>query len=154
MKNEMTSRERVITVLTGGIPDRVPWMEGITENNIASKVCGSPINVKWEVSPTGFPVQSGLKLASEQIKVNKIFGKDNIQFSAFAPIFAHRMEKIKDGSNVLIGDGMIRSFDDYKKIFKLPSPKDKQFVEKAREFVKNSENYCTVACVRLGIGAT
>ncbi len=154
MKSKMTSRERVLAVLSGQIPDRVPWMEGITQNKIASIVCNEPINVKWEVSPTGFPVQSGMDLAKEQIKVNKVFGKDNIQFSAFAPIFAHRMEKTTDGSNVLIGDGMIRSYEDYKKIFKLPSPKDKDFVDKAKEFVKYSEDYCTVACIRLGIGAT
>jgi hypothetical protein len=154
MKSMMTSRERVLSVFKGKLPDRVPWMEGITENKIATAVCGEPINVKWEVSPAGFPVQSGRELAQEQIKVNKVFGKDNIQFSAFAPIFARRMTKTDDGSNVLIGDGMIRTFEDFEKIFRLPSPKDQEFVEKAREFIKYSENYCTVACIRLGIGAT
>ncbi|HBN83549.1 MAG TPA: hypothetical protein DDZ89_06850 [Clostridiales bacterium] len=154
MKSKMTSRERVLTVLKGDIPDRVPWMEGITGNGIASAVCGVPINVKWEVSPSGFPVQSGMELALEQIKVNKVFGKDNIQFSAFAPIYAKRMEKADDGSNVLIGDGLIKSFDDYKNLFKLPDPKDREFVAKAKEFIKYSDDYCAVACVRLGIGAT
>lgn len=154
MKNKMIPRERVLTVLKGGIPDRVPWMEGITGNGIASSVCGFPINVMWEVSPSGFPIQSGMELALEQIKVNEVFGKDNIQFSAFAPIYARRMVKADDGSNVLIGDGLIKTLDDYKNLFKLPDPKDKEFVHKAEEFVKYSKDYCTVACVRLGIGAT
>ena len=39
----MTSRERVLTALKRQTPDRVPWMEGIVENGIASAVCGGYI---------------------------------------------------------------------------------------------------------------
>ena len=47
----------------------------------------------------------GDELAEEQKKVNRVLGKANIQFSAFAPIFAHTMKKADDGSPVLVGDG-------------------------------------------------
>ena len=150
----MTSRERVLTALKRQTPDRVPWMEGIVENGIASAVCGEPINVDWSVAPDGFPMQRGSELAEEQKKVNRVLGKDNINFSAFAPIFAHKMEKSDDGSPVLVGDGMIRTREDFERRLKLPSPEDRGFVANAREFIAHKEEYCAVACVRLGIGAT
>ncbi|NLX04364.1 MAG: hypothetical protein GXY33_04385 [Phycisphaerae bacterium] len=150
----MTSRERVLAVLAGQIPDRVPWIEGITGNGIGSAVAGVPVNVDWQVAPDGFPRQSGAALAEEQKKVNRALGKDNLQFSAFAPIFAHKMTPADDGSPVLVGDGMIRTREDFERVFRLPDPGDAGFVAKAREFLDHSEEYCTCACVRLGIGAT
>ena len=150
----MTSRERVLTALQRRIPDRVPWIEGIVENGIASAVCGEPIHVDWSVAPEGFPRQPGAVLAEEQKKVNRVLGKDNLNFSAFAPIFAHKMERSEDGSPVLVGDGMIRTRRDFERIFRLPSPEDRSFVKNAQEFIVHKEDYCAVACVRLGIGAT
>ena len=150
----MTSRERVLAALTRQPVDRVPWIEGITGNGIATAVCGEPINVDWSVAPDGFPKQSGAELAEEQKKVNRVLRKDNLQFSAFAPIFAHKMERADDGSPVLVGDGMIRTREDYEKLFRLPSPEDAAFVENARDFIAHRDDYCTCACVRLGIGAT
>ena len=154
MKETMTSCERVLSALRHELPDRVPWMEGIVGNGIASAVCGEPINVDWSVAPDGFSRQRGAELAEEQKKFNRALGKDNLQFSAFAPIFAHKMEKSDDGSPVLVGDGMIRTRDDFQKIFKLPPVDDSGFITNAREFIAHKEGYCAVACVRLGIGAT
>ena len=149
----MTPRQRVLTALKREVPDRVPWMEGIVENGIASAVCGEPINVDWSVAPDGFPTMSGAQLAEEQKKVNRVFGKDNINFCCFAPIFAHKMEKAPD-SPVIVGDGMIRSRADFDRTFKLPRVDDPILVDNAREFIAHKEDYCAVAAVRLGIGAT
>ena len=149
----MSPRERVLTALRREIPDRVPWMEGIVGNGIASAVCGEHINVDWSVAPDGVPKASGMELAEEQKKVNRVFGKDNINFCFFAPIFAHKMEKAPN-SPVIVGDGMIRTKDDYRKHFKLPPPDDAGFIANAREFVAHKGDYCAVAAVRLGIGAT
>jgi hypothetical protein len=150
----MTPRERVLTALNGRKPDRVPWIEGIVGNGIASMVCGRPIHVDWSVAPDGFPTMPGDKLAEEQKKVNRVFGKANLQFSAFAPIFCHRMEKATDGSPVLVGDGKIKTRKDFEEIFKLSSPSDSNFIENARKFISCKQDYCACACVRLGIGAT
>ena len=149
----MTPRERVLAALHRQIPDRVPWMEGIVENGIASAVCGEPIKVKWSIAPDGLPTVEGEAFAKEQIKVNKVFGKDNINWTVFAPIFARKMEKAP-GSPVIVGDGMIRSPDDFKKYFKLPPVDDADFLRRTRDFISHREDYCAVACVRLGIGAT
>ena len=152
-KASMTSRERVLAALRHESVDRVPWIEGIVGNGIASAVCGQTINVDWSVAPDGFPRQAGADLAEEQKKVNAVLGKDNINFSAFAPIFCHKLEKSDDGSPVLVGDGMIKTREDLS-LFKLPSPGDSGFLDNATEFIAHKDDYCAIACVRLGIGAT
>jgi len=150
----MTPCERVLAALRHEPVDRIPWIEGITGNGIASAVCGETINVNWTVAPDGFPTQKGSESAEEQKKTNRVLGKANLQFCAFAPIFAHKMEKADDGSPVLVGEGMILTREDYEKTFKLPSPEDSSFVENACDFIAHKEDYCAAACVRLGIGAT
>jgi len=154
MGDKLTPRERVLTALRREKPDRVPWIEGIVGNEIAAKVCGEPINVDWSVAPDGFPQASGAVLAAEQVKVNRAFGKDNINFCFFAPIFAHKMEKADDSSPVIVGDGMVRTKDDYERVFKLPPPDDPGFIANAKDFIAGKGDYCAVAAIRLGIGAT
>jgi uroporphyrinogen decarboxylase len=152
--NQMIPRERVLEALQRKPVDIVPWIEGIVENGIASKVCGEKINVDWSVAPDGFPKTKGVILAEEQKKVNRMLGKANIQFSAFAPVFAHKMQKSSDGSPVFVGDGMIHTREDFENIFKLPEPSESNFINNAREFIKYKGEYCACACIRLGIGAT
>jgi len=149
----MTPRERVLAALRHEPVDQVPWIEGIVGNGIASAVCGEPVNMDWSVAPSGFSIMPGERQAAEQKKVNRVLGKANLQFSAFAPIFAHKMEKADDGSPVLVGDGMIRSRQDFDLLFQLPDPNDLAFVDNARRFIANKEDYCACACIRLGIGA-
>jgi uroporphyrinogen decarboxylase len=96
----------------------------------------------------------GDELAEEQKKVNRVLDKANVQFSAFAPIFCHKMEKADDSSPVLVGDGKIKNRADFEEIFNLPSPTDAGFVANARKFIAHKGDYCACACVRLGIGAT
>ena len=153
MNSPLSPRERVLAALRHEMPDRVPWMEGIVGNGIASAVCGEPIHVDWSVAPDGYPQADGAVLAAEQKKVNAAFGKDNVNFCFFAPIFAFKMEKAAD-SPVIVGDGMIRTQDDYQRVFKLPPVDDPAFLANARRFVANKGGYCAAACVRLGIGAT
>lgn len=150
----MLPRERVLTALKHGDVDQVPWIEGIVENGIASAVCGEPIHVDWSVAPDGFPTMPGDELAGEQKKVNRVLNKANLQFSAFAPIFCHKMEKADDGSPVIVGEGKIRTRQDFDTLFQLPSPREAGFVENARLFIEHKDDYCACACIRLGIGAT
>ncbi len=150
----MTPCERVLAALRHEEVDQIPWIEGIVGNGIAGAVCGEPIRMEWSVAPSGFSVMPGDQQAEEQKKANRVLGKDNLQFSAFAPIFCHRMQKADDGSPVLVGDGMIKTGADFDAIFKLPSPKDADFVDNARKFIAHKDEYCACACIRLGIGAT
>ena len=88
----MTPRERVLAALRHEEVDEIPWIEGITGNGIATAVCGEPIRVEWSVAPDGFPTMPGDQLAEEQKKTNRVLGKANLQFCAFAPIFCRRMK--------------------------------------------------------------
>ena len=46
MADKMIPRERVMTALKGGIPDRVPWVEGYVHPSLVNKILGR------EVQPT------------------------------------------------------------------------------------------------------
>jgi hypothetical protein len=150
----MTPRERVLAALRHEEVDEIPWIEGITGNRIATALCGEPVNVEWSVAPDGFPTMPGDQLAEEQKKPNRVLGKANLQFCAFAPVFCHRITKATDGSPVLVGDGLIKTRRDFEWLFRLPSPSDSGFVANAKAFLAHREDYCACACVRLGIGAT
>ena len=147
----MTPRERVLTALKLGIPDRVPWMEGIVEDEIASKLIGEEISLKWSIAPDGSPTMSGGEQAEIQKRVCRVFGKDNINYNAFAPIYAEKM--LDKRGKEIVGNGLIKSWDDLK-IMKFPNPRDKNFYESAKDFIGHKGDYCAVACIRLGIGAT
>ena len=140
----MTPRERVLAALRHEDVDEIPWIEGIVGNGIASAVCGQPIRVDWSVAPDGFSTMAGDQLAEEQKKVNRVLGKANLQYCAFAPIFCRRMTKADDGSPVLVGDGLIKNREDFQRQFKLPSPTDATFVENARNFIAHKDEYCAL----------
>lgn len=146
----MTSRERVLTALSSEIPDRVPWMEGIVGDGIAGVLCGEPIQVNWDIAPDGSPVMSGAQLAEEQKKVCRALGKDNINWNAFAPIYAGRtsMQGV-----VVVGEGLIHSREDLGRL-QFPDLDAPGYLDPAREFIAHKDDYCAVAAIRLGIGAT
>jgi len=146
----MTSRERVAAALRREIPDRVPWMEGIVDDTLAGKLCGEEIRVNWDIAPDGTPVASGAYLAEEQKKVCRALGKDNINYNAFAPVYAGRtsLEGV-----VIVGEGLVHTRDDLE-LMQFPDMDAPGFFDSAKEFIAHKEDYCAVACIRLGIGAT
>jgi hypothetical protein len=148
---QCSSRERVLIALRHDEPDAVPWIEGIVEDGIASKIIGMPVRVRWDIAPSGLPVMSGAELAEEQKKVCKVFGKDNINYNAFAPVYAERM--IGPDGRVMIGKGLIATEAGLARL-KLPDPRADSLYAPARQFLEHKGPYAACACVRLGIGAT
>ncbi len=146
----MTSRQRVLAALRHEIPDRVPWMEGIVDDTLASKLCGEQINVNWDIAPDGTPLASGAYLAEQQKKVCRALGKANLNYNAFAPVYAGKtsMEGV-----VIVGEGLIHTRDDLK-LMQFPDMDAPGFFDSAAEFIAHKEDFCAVACIRLGIGAT
>jgi len=147
----MISRERVLTALKLGIPDRVPWIEGIIEDGVASRLIGRKISLNWSIAPNGLPVVNGEEQAEIQKEICRTLGKDNINYNAFAPIYAEKI--IDKRGKVIVGRGLIKSWNDLK-MMEFPNPKDKRFYGPAKDFISHKEDYCAVACIRLGIGAT
>ena len=148
-KDRMTSRERVLAALRRETPDRVPWMEGIVDDSLATKIVGEEIRVNWDIAPDGRPVASGATLAEMQKKVCRALGKDNINWNAFAPIYAGRTSM---RGVVIVGEGLIHTRDDLKRM-QFPDIDAPGFLNGAREFLAHREDFCAVACIRLGIGA-
>ena len=74
MLGTMTPRERVLTALRHGEVDRIPWIEGMVGNRIASAVCREPIHVDWSVAPDGFSRMPGDQSATQQKRVNRVLG--------------------------------------------------------------------------------
>ncbi|MFA5865683.1 MAG: uroporphyrinogen decarboxylase family protein [Phycisphaerae bacterium] len=146
----MIPRQRVLAALNHQIPDRVPWMEGIVSDELASKICGEPIRVNWDIAPDGKFISSGGELAEMQKKVCRALGKANLMWNAFAPIYAGRTHT--EGV-VVVGEGLIHTREDLKKM-QFPDPDAPGFFEGAKEFIRHKEDYCAVACIRLGIGST
>jgi uroporphyrinogen decarboxylase len=144
-------RERVLLALAGQEPDAVPWIEGIVEDDIASKIAGEPIRVSWDIAPTGRPVMSGAQLAEEQKKVCRAFGKDNLMYNAFAPIYAERM--VGPDGRVMVGRGLIDSRDKLPQLV-FPDPHDDSYYAPAAEFLAHKGDYAACGSIRLGIGAT
>lgn len=144
-------RERVLLALAGQEPDAVPWIEGIVEDGIASKIVGQPVRVSWDIAPTGRPVMSGAALAEEQKKVCRAFGKDNLMYNAFAPIYAERM--VGPEGRVMVGRGLIDRADKLPQLV-FPDPYDDSYYEPAGEFLAHKGEYAACGSIRLGIGAT
>ena len=145
----MTSRERVLTALRREIPDRVPWIEGIVSDELATRLCGEGIAVNWDIAPDGTPVASGAFLAEQQKKVCRALGKDNINYNAFAPVYAGRTSL---QGVVVVGEGLIHTRDDLPKM-QFPDMDAPGFLDSAREFIAHRDDFCAIACIRLGIGA-
>ena len=144
-------RERVLLALQHQEPDAVPWIEGIVEDGIASKIAGQPIRVNWDIAPTGKLVASGAELAEEQKKVCRAFGKDNLMYNAFAPIYAERM--VGADGRVMVGRGLITREEDLS-FLRFPDPADDELYAPAKEFLKHKGEFAACGAIRLGIGAT
>lgn len=146
----LTPRERVLTALRLEEPDRVPWIEGIVSDELATRLCGERIEVNWEIAPDGTPVASGAYLAEQQKKVCRALGKHNLNYNAFAPVYAGRTSM---RGVVVVGEGLIHTRDDLQQM-QFPDLDAPGFLDAAREFVAHKEDFCAVAAIRLGIGAT
>jgi hypothetical protein len=148
-RDEMTPRERVLAALRRETPDRVPWMEGIVDDSLASRIAGETIRVNWDIAPDGTFVSSGAELAEMQKKACRALGKANINWNAFAPIYAGRT---RNEGVVVVGEGRIHTRDDLK-LMRFPDLDAPGFLDEARAFIAHKDDYCAVAAIRLGIGA-
>lgn len=143
----MTSRERVLCALERGTPDRVPYCEvGIDEPMVCRLLGEAPPKDRY------YEAGEGAQHHLEREKaVSRVLGRDNIVYAFRPPIPA---EKHPGKDNILFyGDGLIKTEEDLEKLA-LPDPHDDRFYEPAREFLRQSEGFATVAACRLGISPT
>lgn len=130
----MTSRERALTALKLGQPDRVPWMENYVHNELASALLGHPVKT---LGPA--------RIAPE---VFKVLALDNITYNLKPPDYT---QTTFSAGLDFVGDGLIKTWEDLEKT-KIPDPDDERLYQPARDFLeKNRGDRAAVANTRFGI---
>lgn len=133
--DQMTPRERVLTALKLGQPDRVPWVENYVHPSLVNKIVGR------EVTPI-----PGARMAKE---IHEKLCIDNITYDFRPPIYA---EHEKRGDLDMYKEPWLKGWEDLEKIKKwLPNPDDNTFYENAKELLKQKGDHAGLASLRLGI---
>ena len=140
----MTSRERVLCALNGGIPDRVPYCEAAIDEPVIYQLLG-------QHAPEGKYYEAGESLQNPvdlEKAVSRVLSRDNINFNFLPPIPADK--HAGEGNILFYGDGLIKSWSDLDKL-QLPDPEDDKLYAPAREFLAQKEDFAACARCRLGI---
>jgi len=133
----MTPRERVLTALKRGEPDRVPWTESYVHDDLASAIVGRPIKAP-----------PGSRIAPEVFDFLPI---DNITYNLRPPDYAKR--SFSAGQD-FVGDGTIKTWEDLKNV-KLPDPDDPRLYEPASDYLKKYKgSRAAIANSRFGVANT
>lgn len=127
----MNSRERVLSALALGQPDRVPFIE-------------AGIDREMQVQIMGREVFTPAELAAE-------LGLDNINVSFLPPLF---VEKRQSAVREFIERPLLTSPDTLD-LIEFPNPRNPAFYEEGKRLVDhNRGQYAVVGCIRLGASPT
>jgi hypothetical protein len=145
----MNSRERVLAVLNGDLPDRLPWIENYVSNEVMKGLLGHEnFDVKCSYSQkVEFP---GMVRVSPDLR--KVIPIDNISYDLAPPRFA-KTEKLGGHDNIT--GGLVKTKDDLKLLDSLPDPDDETLYRPAEEFLNRyKEDSAAIITVRSGLGNT
>ncbi len=140
---KVTSRERVLTALSGGVPDRVPYMEFGIDRSLLSRMLG------WSTSTDAkTDLESNHFSPDEMTQVADHLDLDNSPYVMRAPVYAEKHAG-KDG-RLYYGEGLIRSTSDLSTI-SLPDPLDDSIYEQARTAVAKKGDRAACFVTRAGM---
>lgn len=138
MKSEMTSRERVMTALNLGQPDRVPWLEAYVHPSLVTKLLGRPV-----------PTVPGA-LFPYEIRERLCF--DHISYTLEPPVYAERKQS---GDMNLIKTPWLKTWEDLDKLKKwLPDNSSDAFYENANAYLKGKGDYAALCILKVGLAST
>lgn len=139
MKAQMTSRERVLTALNLGQPDRVPWIESYLHSALVNNILGRTVKA-----------HPGARFSTE---VHEKICIDSISANFKAPVYA-QMEKHGDVES--IRTPWLKTWEDLEKMKKwLPDNTAKAFYADAEDFLKTSKgDYAAIAIMKIGMANT
>jgi uroporphyrinogen decarboxylase len=144
----MTARERVLAVLAGATPDRVPWVENHISNEIAEGLLGTPDFCHATYS-SKIEKPGTIRIPPD---VRRVIPLDSISYDLAPPRYA-KTEKI-DGHDHLT-EGLIKTTDDLKLLDNLPDPDDESMYRSAEEFLRHYKaDSAAIATVRTGLSNT
>jgi len=143
----MTSKERVLTVLEGKIPDRVPWIENFISNEVVEALCGQRDFFRATYS------QKIEKPGMIRIPplARELLPLDNISYDLAPPRFAV-MRNIGGLEQVVAG--LLKTKDDLK-IMRLPDPDDESLYREAEKYLREFKgDAAAFATIRTGLSNT
>lgn len=147
---EMTSRERVLTALQRGTPDRVPYMELYVDERFGLRLLHRPPTGKPQFISGSLPVTVAYfgGEAYEPIELARALDLDGFCMSIQPRIYFLTQEA--DGQ-VYFVDGSIQTRDDLR-LIDLPDPDDERIYERARAFLEKYRpyNYAIGCFINLG----
>ncbi len=144
----MNSRERVLAVLNGEIPDRVPWIENFISNEVMAGLAGNTEFVHATYSQK-IETPGMIRIPPE---IHRLIPLDNISYDLAPPRFA-KTERI-DGHDH-ITEGLIKEQADLRYLDALPDPDDEALYRPAEEFLRRYKgDLAAIATVRTGPGNT
>lgn len=144
----MNSRERVLAVLNGEIPDRVPWIENYVSNEVMAGLLGHD-NFLHATYSQKIEHPGMIRVSPEICKLVPI---DNISYDMAPPRFA-KTERI--GGHDHITEGLIKEKEDLRLLDSLPDPDDESLYQPAEEFLERYKgDLAAIATVRTGPGNT
>lgn len=144
----MNSRERVLAVLAGEIPDRVPWIENYVSNEVMAGLLGHENFVHATYSQK-IERPGMIRVPPE---VHKLVPIDNLSYDLAPPRFA-KTERL--GGHDHITEGLIRGKGDLKLLDALPDPDDESLYRPAEEHLKRFKgDLAAIATIRSGPGNT
>ena len=144
----MNSRERVLAVLAGDIPDRVPWIENYVSNEVVARLLSTQnflhTNYSHKIVRPGM-----IRIPPE---VRNVLPLDNISYDMAPPRYA-RTENI--GGHEHVTEGLIKTPEDLKLLDSLPDPDDESLYRPAEEYIRLYKgDAAAIATVRTGVGNT
>jgi uroporphyrinogen decarboxylase len=144
----MNSRERVLAVLAGEIPDRVPWIENYVSNEVMAGLLGHENFVHCTYSQK-IDRPGMIRVPPE---IHQQVPIDNISYDLAPPRFA-KTERL--GGHDHITAGLIQEKEDLKLLDTLPDPDDESLYRPAEEHLKRFKgDLAAIATIRTGPGNT
>lgn len=151
----MNMKERVLTALRCGIPDRIPYMYSVIDTQVQEEILGykleryifDVVRDPGIIAIPGEEIKTDLNYCIHPDTAVKL-GLDAIGIKFNYPLFVRaRLQRGGYG----IEDGLLKNREVLRKI-KMPDPDQEDILREAEDFIeKYGEGYAIYACIRMGI---
>jgi uroporphyrinogen decarboxylase len=140
-------RERILAALRREPIDRVPYVETTIGLRIGGRLLGQTLPFV-EIPQLGLNLRHG----EDDKRLSRLLHRDNISFRLIPPTFSKK-ERGKEGQ-LFVGDGLIKTMDDFRKMFWLPDPEDHSLYDPIKPLVMRKEEFAVIFSTRLGFLST
>jgi len=147
--SEMTSRERILCVLAGEIPDRVPFYETAVDYPWICRLLNRELDGKENFDSGEYHTVT----LEDQLEMNRILHRDNLVYCCLPPIPAHK--SAGEDQILFFHDGKIKTWEDVE-AFELPDVTTEEFQKPLYEFIDvcREHDFAAAVLTRCGISAT